>query len=461
MYNKKQISWNLVAKQIGFSGFLFVIIFFLLPVSFVSAYTTHDTAFTVTDQGGGTFRVVISGVGGYANYGTGSQTIGESTMSSDDGGTPPATGLDETGFMTYIDTYWSGSSQVVGRTNSGTYNSGAGTLTIDITAVAGRSYYLLVGDCLTGALSGGYCSYANLNNVWVASIHFDGGGAYIPPVTDFTTRFISFTPTLGTTTPVATSTTFAFGVTGYINSSDLSSTTEVYMRWRQQSGMGLRGNSAIGQYGDFTFPISSSGAFSLSTTTSVTASGVYGVYWELRNCSISLFGFCLYHSTLKNAIGNFVVAEATSQEIQSVQILTNTTGGGQVDQVIPTEETASSTVLGLGSAFGLTGIVLSKFPINWVVQYADVLTNLASSTTSTTSPSAVINYSSLRTLQNIPTTTPQSLSFTFFSSTTIAQVASISGIQLARTFVGWTLWIGLIFYAWRRATALFSRPSGS
>jgi len=312
------------------------------------------------------------------------------------------------------------------------------------------------------------CSISNLEDAATGSspcaglkepyyILYGLGGPGVPEVNN-NTRFISFDPTLGTTTATSTSAAFRIGATGFVNADDYAtSTTKLHIRFMQQTGAGVRGNSVLLTRGDLLLPITSSGFFNLSTTTSILATGVYQAYFAIEKPRFSVFGFAFLTTTLRSAIGTFIVGTTTTQiEIDSVRILTETTGGGLVDTVVPTEETASSTVLGLGAAFGLTSVILDKFPINWVIEYANVLSSLASSTATTTIPTVSVDYSSLHMIQSIPTTTAQSLSFTFFSGVTLDQVGALPGIQAGRTLVSYMLWIGLMFYVWRRVSGLFS-----
>jgi len=284
-------------------------------------------------------------------------------------------------------------------------------------------------------------------------------GAVAPAPPDHTTHFTSFTPTLGTTTPNATSTSFTFGATGYIAESDFAtSSTVLYIRYLQQTGQGQNGNSLLASQGSFSITATSSGEFSLSTTTPILNTGVYSAYYSITRPAITIFGINFFSRTLKSAIGTFIVGAVSQTDIDSVQLLTNTTGGGFVDTTIPTTDNeASSTVLGMGGAFGIAAVVLQKFPINWVVEYANVLTDLASSTATTTIPDVTVSYAGLKEIQNIPTTTTQNLSVTFFSASTLDTVGAYPAIILMRTVIGWSLWIGLIFMAWRRANGLFSQ----
>lgn len=283
----------------------------------------------------------------------------------------------------------------------------------------------------------------------------DAGGA---PPADTSTHFISFIPEIGSTTPYATSTAFTFGAVGYLNDSDLASSTELHIRYRQLTGMGVRGNSSFAEVGDLYIPITAGGDFDLSTTTPVLSSGVFAGYYAIENACYSFFGINFFTCTKVSAIGNFIVDEASTIEVEASQNVLNSSGIGS--QVVPyvTDENSTSTLYNLGSAFNLIDILTSKFPINWVYQYASVLAGLASSTATTTIPSVDLDFSGLRELQNIPTTTPISTKFTLFSAATLDEVAAISGVASMRTFVGWTLWLGLMGFAWRRVNTLFAKP---
>jgi len=198
-----------------------------------------------------------------------------------------------------------------------------------------------------------------------------------------TTQFVTYDPTLGTTTPIATSTSFSFGVTGYLDSTDLASSTEIYMRFRQQTGMGIRGNPVTSRYGEFTFPLTASGEFDVSTSTPILNTGVYAAYWEIRNCSFSLFGVCFWHDTLVSSIGNFVVGEATEQEIGSTEALLDT-NLGNITGVGNTQFITSSTTTTFfdpGFIGSLKNSVMSKVPFVWVTQVVGAFNSISYGTT--------------------------------------------------------------------------------
>lgn len=333
------------------------------------------------------------------------------------------------------------------------YRYDLGSVSVDVSGTGDGSYFWAA-----------YSDYSAKIPYAVNYYTISGGVCSITPVgpvgpVDFSTHFESFTPLLGTTTPNATSTTFTFGATGYVNSTDFAtSSTELYIRWRQMTEVGVGSNDWRANVGEITIPIESPGEFNLSTTTDILDTGVYTVGFFIRKPRFEVLGFGFLNNELRSAIGSFVVGSTTTEkEFQTVELMVGTTGAAFANQQVVTEQTASSSLLSLSTIFDFKDQVLGKFPINWVIEYSNVLQNLASSTSTTTIPSVTINYGSLSLLQNIPTTTPITTTFTFFSADTFDEVGEMSGIQLFREFVSWTLWIALVSYAWRRGQSLFKR----
>lgn len=280
-------------------------------------------------------------------------------------------------------------------------------------------------------------------------IYRGSGGSYVLGNAE-ATRFITYTPEIGTSTPYATSTTFAFGATGYIDPDDWNGTATVRIRYSQKTGQGIRGNGYLLDQGEFIFPISAPGMFSVSTTSSVQHTGAYITYFAIEQPRLYLFT-----NTLVSSIGNFIVVEADLNEVLITQILSETTGIGS--GVIPVVSDATST-LNLGSAYGIADIILQKFPVNWVIDFAAVLTQLSTQTSTTTIPDVKINFGGLHTLQSIPTTTPLNVEFTFFSAATLVQVSGYTWAITMRWLISASLWIGLAYYAWNRAATLFVGP---
>jgi len=157
-------------------------------------------------------------------------------------------------------------------------------------------------------------------------------------VTPLTTKITSITPAPDQT--IASSTNFTFGATGYISTQDWTEDSVLYIRYRQQTGFGIRGNGPIGANGEFSIPITSPEEFDLSTTTSVTNSGVYIGYVAIQKPKFSLFGFNFFTETLASNTWLFTVATSTARELESTVLLLSTTGGGN---------TIASTTLAIGS----------------------------------------------------------------------------------------------------------------
>jgi len=286
-----------------------------------------------------------------------------------------------------------------------------------------------------------------------------------PPPDTTHTQFYSFTPILGTTTPVATSSALSVGVTGYISPADYTSDMQLQLQFGVNPNVvGPIFAANATPYTEFNTPVSAAGAFSTTTVVDASVASAYPVKWSLTKCGFSLFGFCISRSTVITNGGTLLTGlglgtgegYTSTSTLQSVRGITSVSvaANGATTTLDTSNINATSTVF--ASAYGIAGIILNKFPINWVVQYADVLSSLPTLTATTTIPAVTVDYGGLREIQNIPTTTPQNLSFTFFSASTFDTVGQMAGVQLARTLVGYTLWLGLIGFAWRRAKSLFT-----
>jgi len=167
-------------------------------------------------------------------------------------------------------------------------------------------------------------------------------GSVTPPITDTHTRVDTVTPPNGTT--IATSTSATIGATGYVNVDNLASSTVVTIHLYNQSGIASNAVAGVGfaggnQYAGtptcpsylswfcgsdstgtqlsivnqtFTFPVTSSGTFSFSTTTSLVQLGRYSMDTTVSNTSSSFFGF---FSTVTNlaATSTSFTASTTSK----------------------------------------------------------------------------------------------------------------------------------------------------
>jgi len=126
------------------------------------------------------------------------------------------------------------------------------------------------------------------------------------------TRIEDVTPAIDS--QVATSTSFEFGVDGYISTADYTDGYNVFLRYTQATGMSLRGNSWIAEQGEFEWDLSQGGYFDVSTTTSLISSGEYVVIARLRKPMFTLFGHEFFNKTVDQVYYKFTAATSTDQE---------------------------------------------------------------------------------------------------------------------------------------------------
>lgn len=272
------------------------------------------------------------------------------------------------------------------------------------------------------------------------------------------TQLWNFNPELGSSGH-ATSTDFEFEAAYRVEPEDFATTTtQVYLRWRQATGMGLRGQPNVAIWGEHLWNIDAAGSGSVYATSSLPYTGVYTVYWEIRTPLFEFFGLSFLHKSVVSYLGSFVVGDDVSDtETSQIEVLLDTNQSG-ADLIIPapTSDTATSTLesglFNLPNIFNLKNVLVSRFPINWIVEYTDILRELPERTATTTIPTVTLTASSTLLGTYLSTTTP---TFTFFSGATITQVAGIAGIQTMRTFVGWTLWFALFGLLGRMVSRMF------
>jgi len=310
----------------------------------------------------------------------------------------------------------------------------------DLSSVPGGTYSLILKRSATGA--------------YATSTPFVWDFVSQEVVMSTTTRFISFVPTLGSLTEVATSTSFEFTITGYLSAADYAE-GNVELEWSTAPGLvdsGIFGNIL----GDdvFVYTIPSAGFFSTTSLRSVLTPGAYTANFRLRRSRVPLLHL---YKTYVSATGVFLVGSGSDVSQEDID---NATAHAGINNFYGAEfygdaENATSTLLGLGKAFSLRESVLGKFPINWVVESAVIVQALKDQTSTTTFQSIVLDFNGLSTIQAIPTTTPTDFRVTLFSPALFDTVAAVPGIQTMRTLVVWSLWIGLIFYAWRRGASMF------
>jgi len=181
---------------------------------------------------------------------------------------------------------------------------------------------------------------------------------------------------------------------------------------------------------------------------------------QTYNTTFDCTGYCTDTYVIDGADGTYVgsISLSSTEQIVAPVISQNlyfTIGTSSLNVQGQYFENSTTTLTNIRNAFDFVGIIAGKFPFNWFFDTVLLLKSLVGQTSTTTIPSVVIDYSSLHMLQNIPTTTAQNLTFTFFSGSTFDTVAAIPGIQAMRTLAGYVLWIGFMFMAYRRIAGYF------
>lgn len=192
----------------------------------------------------------------------------------------------------------------------------------------------------------------NTSAFFVDRLKTDGSGntyfiyeSAVPP--DERTRIITVTPPDDPTgaSPRATSTTFAFEATGYVNADDYVDGMELYIKARNNVAAAYNavgpsfseGGNLIcswlpdwlcpplpgedptyqisgGQVIEYYVPITSSGDFSFATTTDVQTIGRYTMFTEVRRPNVTFAGVDVSYSTFVSTTTQFTVATSSSYD---------------------------------------------------------------------------------------------------------------------------------------------------
>jgi len=313
--------------------------------------------------------------------------------------------------------------------------------------------------------SAGFASYYINGNAGTTDWYIDsitlGNEVTVAP--DDSTRFITFTPELGTDTLYATSTAFTFGATGYINDDDIEEGQYLYIKWTNVTGTELGGScpSAFGQdQGEIVLEIATtSNEFDVSTTTSITCWGAFTAFYALKNPGPTIFGYTLWDNEIMNAFGQFEVGTTTggyAPTDSQVGLVGQLVEGGFTTGLLATESNASSTILDLTGYLDLREIMASKFPINWAIfTIATVVSTTNNYSTSTRPATTTIDFSSATTLQ-WATTTGANLNIPVFSWGWIDTVAQISAWQTLMTLAIGVMYLTLGLLAFKEAQRMFA-----
>lgn len=146
----------------------------------------------------------------------------------------------------------------------------------------------------------------------------------------------------------------------------------------------------------------------------------------------------------------YVVSQPDTTDIQSPFPLPTTD-----------DEAATSTTGNLNRIGNLVFYIIEqKFPFNWaseIGQYVYVLKDRATTSPATFDP-VVLDLSSLPVFDDLSvSTTTGTFTYTLFSTTTIAQVSQIEGMQQARTLAGLLLWFLFLTMVMREVMSMFNR----
>ena len=260
------------------------------------------------------------------------------------------------------------------------------------------------------------------------------------PVLPDNTRIIETIPVLGVATPLATSTDFYLGAQFNVKDMEYQEGMRVYMRWRQLTGGGLRGNPVRTAWGEYEHNIVGAGFGQMQTTANIVNTGVYTMYVELTAPRFSIFGLHLGNRVIDSRIGNFVVGEATEQELKMAD-LAITSGLMPPEVVMPTDE-AGTEFFGIGARINeLREGFFQKFPINWVMGFIEDMRNLEQNRISTAGvPAVIMDFSNVQSVNRVAMGSG-GMSFTLFGANTFDQVAQIPGINAMRTLLSWLFYL--------------------
>lgn len=168
---------------------------------------------------------------------------------------------------------------------------------------------------------------------------------------DTTTRFITYTPEQDST--VATSSSFTYGVSGYISEEDFTENSFVRMRLSNLTQEGLNFSQTAGFAGwfigdeeriEYEFPIYTSGAFDVSTTTELELIGRYQVDVDLIAPSFDWWFISIGETTLLSETYYFTASTTTWFDDYT------TTIGEQLSELFSATTTAECNI-------SLTGIL--------------------------------------------------------------------------------------------------------
>lgn len=177
---------------------------------------------------------------------------------------------------------------------------------------------------------------------------------YTPPLVNTNTRIDSVTPAPSST--IATSTAATFAVTGYVNASDYTNGMTVTMSYAPYVASQEASALPASYYTTITFPITSSGAFSFSTTSPATTVGNYTMQSSLQAAStINLFGLFTFAipfsaNTYTSTSTTFIVDQLNGFDVYMAS-------SSEAIQSIVNETGTSSQACDIGASFNVSGCI--------------------------------------------------------------------------------------------------------
>jgi len=274
------------------------------------------------------------------------------------------------------------------------------------------------------------------------------------------TRIIATTPEGGV---IATSTTFALALSGYINptqyESESAATLTISNSAQTLTQCADVACAALAQGASeqsFTFPITASGYFNFSTTTSLLNAGLYTMQTSITNPTFSVLGFSIGQTTLSATTSSFTAGTTTTADKFVVAV------NESVNNLFGLYSTSTCAILGgdfdlgdcflslivpTGDAFAayeqLPTTMESKFPFSYVVGAAATWNTLVASSTANL-PTYSLNMHDL----GIGSTTAIGNilpNFTGFSSSTVMQYFPQTLFDALKALASFALILGLIY----------------
>jgi len=212
---------------------------------------------------------------------------------------------------------------------------------------------------------------------------------------DTSTRIDSVTPAGGAT--IATSTAFSFGVSGYISPDDLTSGTKIRITGSDNAYNQISSvYTAVTPQYNFEWIATSTGAFSLSTTTSVTNVGNVNIVTSIESPSFFILGWAIpyFNTTLVSTSTTFTVSTTTSLD----NVVQQFSDAYDAISVSGTDIGSSCTIVGFDFVACISGMLvpntasllpvfssirdgaLGMWPIGYITRTAVIMSGSATST---------------------------------------------------------------------------------